>query len=144
MWEPRGGTPLLVCVNDRVQALPYLGQCPVGMAGEWVEQVDGLVLDVGLFPASAPSAQVLVETSGSPTGYGSWGLSGRESGNLWDMPILCLDSLQDVEVTALMGTICLSPPSWLLHTGADVLLTMGFQGGLSILRQAGQALAPGQ
>jgi hypothetical protein len=42
-----------------------------------------------------------------------------------------------------MGTICLSPPSQLLHTGADVLLTTGFWGDSSVLRQAEQALAPG-
>jgi hypothetical protein len=98
------------------------------------------VLDFGIFPASAPLAQVLIETLGSPTGYGSRGLSGCELGNLWDVPILSLDSLQDVEVTALMGTICLSPPSWLLHRGADVLLTMGFRGGFEC-SEAGWASA---
>ncbi len=131
VWELRGGTPLLCCVNDRVRSLPFLGKRPVGVAGKRVERVDELVLDFGLFPASAPSARVLVESSGSPTGYGSRGLSGRELGDLWDVPILFLDSLHDAEVSALMGGLCLTPPSWLLHTGADVLLTTGFRGGLT-------------
>jgi hypothetical protein len=42
-----------------------------------------------------------------------------------------------------MGAICFTPPSWLLHTGADVLLTTGFQGGWSARGQAGQDITPG-
>ncbi len=142
-WEPRGGTPLLVCINDRVHAVPYLGQRTVGTVGKSVERVDGLELDFRMFPASEPSARVLVKTSGSPTGYGSRRLSGRELGNLWDVPNLFLDSLQDAEVTDLMGAICFTPSSWLLHTGADVLLTTGFRGGWSARGQAGQDITPG-
>jgi hypothetical protein len=89
----------------------------------------GLVLDFGLFPASEPTAWVLVEASGSPSGYVSRCLSAREVGDLWDVPILLLDSLSDAEVTGLMEGICQSPPSKLLHTGADLLLTAGFRGG---------------
>ena len=97
--------------------------------GERVDWVEGRVLDTGLFPASDPSAHVLVESSGSPSGYGSRALSGRELGDLWDVPILFLDSLQDGEVGTLMESLCCTPPSRLLHTGADVLLTAGFRGG---------------
>ena len=87
------------------------------------------MLDFGLFSASEHAAQVLVESSGSPSGYGSRRLSARELGDLWDVPILLLDSLSDSEVTVLMEGICQSPPSKLLHTGADLLLTAGFRGG---------------
>ena len=119
-WTPCGGTPLLCCVNDRVRAAPYHGQRRSGIAGERVVHEGGLVLDFGLFPASEPAALVLVESSGSPLGYGSRRLSARELGDLWDMPILLLDSLSDAEVTGLMEGICQSPPSKLLHTGADL------------------------
>jgi hypothetical protein len=57
-----GGTLLLCCVNNRVHAVPYSGQCPVGVAGERVVQV--------IFLATDTSARVLVETSGSPSSYG--------------------------------------------------------------------------
>ena len=87
-------------------------------------------LDFGLFPAFEPTARVLVESSGSPSGYGSRCLSTRELGDLWDVPILLLDSLSDEAVTVLMEGICHSPPSNLLHTGADLLLTASFRGGL--------------
>ena len=97
--------------------------------GERVDWVEGRVLDTGLFPASDPSAHVLVESAGSPSGYGSRALSGRELGDLWDVPILFLDSLQDGEVGTLMESLCCTPPSRLIHTGADVLLTAGFRGG---------------
>ena len=70
-WTPRGGTPLLCCINDRVRAAPYHGMRRSGIAGEQVVCEGGLVLDFGLFPASEPTAQVLVELSGSPSGYGS-------------------------------------------------------------------------
>jgi hypothetical protein len=128
-WTPHGGTPLLCCVNDRVRAAPYHGQRRSSIAGERVVREEGLVLDFGLFPASEPAAQVLVESSGSPSGYGSRHLSAQELGDLWDVPILLLDSLSDAEVTGLMEGICQSPPSKLLHTGADLLLTAGFRGG---------------
>ena len=129
-WTPRGGTPLLCCVNDRVRATPYRGQRRSGVAGERVVREGGLVLDFGLFPAFEPTARVLVESSGSPSGYGSRCLSARELGDLWDVPILLLDSLSDAAVTELMEGICHSPPSKLLHTGADLLLTASFRGGL--------------
>jgi hypothetical protein len=87
------------------------------------------VLDFGLFPASDPLARVIVEKSSSPSGYGLRPLMARELGNLWDAPILFLDSLPDTDVGALMGAICASPPSKLLHTGADLLLT-AFSGGV--------------
>jgi hypothetical protein len=118
IWEPRGGTPLFCCVNDRVRATPYFGTRPVGAVGERVDWVEGRVLDTGLFPASDPLAHVLVESTGSPSGYGSRALSGRELWDLWDVPILFLDSLQEGEVGTLMGSLCCTPPSWLLHTGA--------------------------
>ena len=54
----------------------------------------------------------------------------RELGDLWDVPICFLDSLSDLEVTGLMADICKSPPLKLLHTGADLLLTNAFRGGL--------------
>jgi hypothetical protein len=87
------------------------------------------VLDFGLFPVSDPSARVIVESSLSPSGYGSRRLTAWELGDLWDVPILLLDSLLETDVGLLMAAIYISPPSKLLHTGADLLLTAVFQGG---------------
>jgi len=141
-WEPRGGTPLLCCVNDRVAARPFLGTHRTRVAGLGVEREDGLVLDFGLFPASDLAARVLLESSGSPSGYGSRSLSARELGDLWDVPILFMDSLSDQEVGDLMGAICRTPPSKLLHSGADLLLTSCFRGGL-VGGLQGQGCLPG-
>ncbi len=105
-WEPRNGTPLLCCVNDRVLARPYLGPRGSGLAGDSIARLDGLVLDFGLFPALDPRALVLLESSGSPSGYGSRVLTGRELGTLWDVPILFMDSLSDLEIDGLMKGIC--------------------------------------
>ncbi len=88
-------------------------------------------MDFGLFPASDLEARVLLESSASPSGYGTCSLLARELGDLWDVPILFLDSMSDLEVTGLMAVICKSPPSKLLHTGADLLLTSVFRGGLA-------------
>ena len=73
-WTPRGGTPLLCCVNDQVWAAPYHGLRRSSIVGERVVREGGLVLDFGLFPASEPAAQVLVELSGSPCQRVSWGI----------------------------------------------------------------------
>jgi hypothetical protein len=99
-WEPRGGTPLLCCVNDREYARPFLGPRGSGAVGAGgavvagVVRTEGLVLDFGLFPASDPSARVVVETSSSPSGYGSRQLTARELGIfgifLSSSSILCL------------------------------------------------------
>jgi hypothetical protein len=128
-WEPWGGTQLLCYVNNRKYATPFLGQRRTGAAGERVVRVEGLVLDFGLFPASDPSAWVIVESSLSPLGYGLRRLMARELGVLWDVPILLIDSLSETDVGLLMAAICASPPSKLLHTGADLLLTAVFRGG---------------
>ena len=87
-------------------------------------------MDFGLFLASDFGAEVLVESSGSPSGYGSRRLTPGELGNLWDVPLLFLDTLTDVELS--------SPPSKLLHTGADVLLTDAFRGGCKGTCSAGR------
>ncbi len=141
-WKPRGGTPLLCCVNNRVAARPLLGTRRTGVAGQGIEQEHGFISDFGLFPAWDPTAQVLLESSGSPSGYGSRSLLARELGDLWDVPILFMDYL---EVGDLMSAICRTPPSKLLHTGADLLLTEGFQGGFVGIRQGlqGKGSLPG-
>ena len=64
-----------------------------------------LILDVGLFLASDPGAWVLVESCGSSSGYGSCTLLARELGDLWDVPILFMDSLSDPEVRELMAAV---------------------------------------
>ncbi len=127
-WEPRGGTPLLCCVHDREYATPSLGQRRTGAAGERVVRAEGLVLDFGLFPASSPLAWVIVELSSSPSGYGSCRLMTQELRDLWDVPILLLDSLSETDIGLLMAAICASPPSKLQHTDADLLLTVVFRG----------------
>ena len=86
--------------------MPYLGIRQSGVAGEQVVRDGGFVLDYGLFPASQPNAVVLFKASLSPSGYGSRRLTARELGNLWDVPILFLDSLADLEVTEIMMKIC--------------------------------------
>ena len=48
-------------------------------------------------------------------------LPAQELGNLWDVPILLLDSLSETDVGVLMAAIFASPPSKLLNTGADLL-----------------------
>lgn len=129
VWEPRGGTPLLCCVNDRERATPFSGSRPDGSVGAGVTLFEGLVMDFGLFPAFDLEGLVLVESSGSPSGYGSRRLTPGELGSLWDVPILFLDTLSTTEVASIMAEICKSPHSKLLHTGADVLLTDVFLGG---------------
>ncbi len=128
-WEPGGWTSLLCCINNRVRATPLHGQRRLGMAGEQVVHKGGLVMDFGLFPVSDTAALVLVELLRIPSGYRSWHLLAWELGDLWDVSILFLDSLQDLEVAPLMAALCLLPPSKLLHMGADVLLITGFRGG---------------
>ena len=143
MWVPRRGTPFFCCVNDREYARPFLGPRGAGAAGASIVRAEGLVVDSGLFPASNPLARVIVESSTSPSGYGSRGLTAHELGNLWEVPILFLDSLPETDVDALMGAICASPPSKLLHTGADLLLTSSFWGG-GVGRERGRGSASGQ
>ena len=116
-------------MNGREYARPFLGPRGSEAVGSGVVRTEGLVSDFGLFLASDPSARVIVESSLSPSGYGSRRLTARELGNLWDVPILFLDSLPDSAVGALMGAICATPPSKLLHTGADLLLADFFPGG---------------
>jgi hypothetical protein len=128
-WEPRGGTSLLCCVNNRKYATPFLRQRRKGAAREGVVRAEGLVLDFGLSPASDPLAWVIVDLLSSPLGYGFHCLTARELGDLWDIPILLLDSLLETDVGLLMAAICTSPPSKLLHMGADLLLTAVFWGG---------------
>ena len=99
----------------------FLGQHRRGTARERVVQTEGLVSNLGLFPASDPLARVIVELSLSPLGYGSWRLTAWELGDLWDVTILLLDSMSETDVGVLMTAICASPPSKLLHTGADLL-----------------------
>jgi len=141
-WELRGGTLLLCCVNDRVASWPFLGTRRSGVAGKCVEWEEGVVMDFGLFPASDLTARVLLESSGSPSGYGLRSLSARELGDLWDVPILFMDFLLDQEVGDLMGAICRTPPSNLLHSGADLLLTSCFRGGI-VGGLLGQGCLPG-
>ena len=49
-------------------------------------------------------------------------------------PHSIMDSLLDPEVGELMAAICQSPPSKLLHTGTDLLLTSCFWGGLGVMQ----------
>ena len=111
---------MLCCVKDRKYATLFLGQHRTGMAGERVIRTEGLVLESGLFPESDPSAWVIVKLLLSPLGYGSWCLTVQELGDLWDVPILLLDSMSEADIGALMMAICASRPYRLLHTGADL------------------------
>lgn len=79
------------------------------------------VRDFGLFLAFDLERVALVKSSGSPSGYGSRRLTPGELGSLGDVPILFLDTLSTTAL--IMAEICKSPPSKLLHTRSDVLLT---------------------
>ena len=81
------------------------------------------VRDFGLFLAFDLERVALVKSSGSPSGYGSRRLTPGELGSLGDVPILFLDTLSTTEGALIMAEICKSPPSKLLHTRSDVLLT---------------------
>jgi hypothetical protein len=144
-----GWHPAAVLHQQQGLGSPVLWLLPLGR-GRVARGLGGWVCsDFGLFPASDPGAQVLLESLASPSGYGSCSLSARELENLWDVPILFLDSLADEEVTGLMGVICRSPPTKLLHTGTDLLLTSVFWGGLEFrqgleVRQGQEELGQGQ
>jgi hypothetical protein len=122
--------PLLSYVQDRERATPSPSAPLGGPAVAAVVRQEGWVQDWGLFPASDLSAQVLVQCSTSPLGYGSRCLTGLELGGLWDVPILVLDLLPSHEADTLLRGLCWSALAKILFGGADFLLTASFRGGV--------------
>ena len=84
----------------------------------------------GLFPAHNLSADVLLAASASPLGMGVRNLTWQELGLLWDVPILCMDSLAQDKMEEFIAAVCVSAPAKVLFSGTDALLTTLFRGGL--------------
>ncbi len=94
-----------------------LGTKPGGCVQQW-----------GLFPTSDLSASVLLATSGSPLGWGTWVLLPQELAALWDFPILVTDSLSELTDLGILRGFCALAPAKVLFVGADALLTTLFRG----------------
>jgi hypothetical protein len=131
---PQSWSPLFSYVKVREHATPYPSPPTGGALVVAVVRVDGLVQDWGFFPASDLTAQVLVQCSSSPSGYGSRCLTRAELGGLWDMPISVLDVLPLQGADTLLRTICRLAPTKILFTGAGFLLTLSLRGGLEGLK----------
>jgi hypothetical protein len=127
---PQPWFPLLSYIRDRERATPFPSAPLGGPAVAAVVCQEGRVQDWGLFSASDLSAQVLVQCSTSPSGYGSRCLTSLELGGLWDVPISVLDLLPSHEADTLLRGLCRSAPAKILFGGADFLLTASFRGGL--------------
>ena len=96
---------------------------------------EGLVHDWGLFPASELEAQVLVQCSSSPSGYGARRLTWLELGGLWDLPILIIDALPPSEAELMLRAFSKTAPTKVLLAGANLLLNTSFRGSLGGLKQ---------
>ena len=125
------------CVNDRTQArwVPAdILEPDIGLIKEVIRlQVggqDNVLYQFGLFPAHNLSAEVLLAASTSPSGMGVRKLTWQELGLLWNVPILCIDSLQQDQMEDFLATACTSAPAKVLFSGTDALLTTSFRGGL--------------
>jgi hypothetical protein len=100
-----------------------------------VVRSEGLVQDWGLFPASELEAQVLVQCSSSPSGYGARRLTWLELGGLWDLPISIIDALPPSEAELMLRAFCKTAPTKVLLAGANLLLNTSFRGSLGGLKQ---------
>jgi hypothetical protein len=95
----------------------------VGGQVEVVHQFD-------LFPAHNLSADVLLAALASPLGMCVRKLTWQELGLLWDVPILCMDSLAQDKMEEFIAAVCVSASAKVLISGTGALLTTLFQGGL--------------
>ncbi len=128
--------PMQACVNDRTHARWVSSDVlepDIGLKNEVVRfQVEGhadVLYQFGLFPAHDLSAEVLLAASASPSGMGVRKLTRDELGLLWDVPILCIDSLQQDQMEDFIAAVCTSAPAKVLFSGTDALLTTSFRGG---------------
>ena len=131
--------PMQACVNDRTCARWVLDDAPepdMGLKKEVIRlQVGGqadVLYQFGLFPAHDLSAEVLLAASASPSGMGVRKLTWDELGLLWDVPILCIDSLQQDQMEDFLAAVCTSAPAKMLFSGTDALLTTLFRGGSKV------------
>ena len=131
---PQAWFPLFCYVRDREAAVHHPTPPSGGIAVPKVVRSEGLVQDWGLFPASDLEAQVLVQCSSSPSGYGTRRLTGMELGGLWDLPISIMDALPPSEAELMLRAFCKTVPTKVLLAGADLLLTMSFRWGLGGLK----------
>ena len=125
---PQAWFPLFCYVRDREAAVHHPTPPSRGIAVPKVVRSEGLVQDWGLFPASDLEAQVLVQCSSSPSGYGARRLTGMELGGLWDLPISIMDALPPSEAEFMLRAFCKTAPTKVLLAGADLLLTTSFWG----------------
>ena len=132
---PQAWFPLFCYVRDREAAVHHPTPPSGGIAVPKVVRSEGLVQDWGLFPASDLEAQVLVQCSSSPSGYGARRLTGMELGGLWDLPISIMDALPPSEAEFMLRAFCKTAPTKVLLVGADLLLSTFFRGGLGGLKQ---------
>ena len=132
---PQAWFPLFCYVRDREAAVHHPTPPSGGITVPKVVRSEGLVQDWGLFPASDLEAQVLVQCSSSPSGYGARRLIGMELGHLWDPPITIMDVLPPSEAEFMLRAFCKTAPTKFLLAGADLLLTTSFRGGLGGLEQ---------
>jgi hypothetical protein len=81
----------------------------IGLKTEVVRfQVEGhadVLYQFGLFPAHDLGAEVLLSASASPSGMGVRKLTRDELGLLWDVPILCIDSLQQDQMEDFIAAV---------------------------------------
>jgi hypothetical protein len=138
LGAPAGGPPGLVphfCyVRDRELAVHHPTPPSGGISVPNVVRSEGLVQDWGLFPASELEAQVLVQCSSSPLGYGAQRLTLLELGGLWDLPILIMGALPPASTELMLRAFCKTAPTKVLPAGADLLLTTSFRGGFGGLK----------
>jgi hypothetical protein len=129
---PHAWFPLFCYVRDRESATHHPTPPSGGITVPKVVRCEGLVQDWGLFPASDLEAQVLVQCSSSPSGYGARRLTKMELGGLWDLPILIMDGLPPSEAEFMLSAFCKTAPTKILLAGADLLLTTSFRGGWGV------------
>ena len=128
--------PMQACVNDRTHAKWVSAdnlEPDIGLKTEVIRlHVEGqadVLYQFGLFPAHNLRAEVLLAASASPSGMGVRSLTWQELGLLWDVPILCIDTLPQDQMENFLAAACTSAPAKVLFSGSDALLTTLFRGG---------------
>ncbi len=114
---PQPWFPQFHYVKDRERADPHASPPVSGTSVPLVVQIEGLVQDWGLFPASDLVAKVLVQCSSSPSGHRLCLLTWLELGRLRDLPISIMDTLPTVGGDALLRFFARAPRPRSWHWG---------------------------